>query len=264
VWPPWLSLGPAIFALPGRERNPPDRQEVPPPPTIVSAVADRWATFDCYGTLIDWEGGLRSAFLELWPEADAQRLLSLYHTVEPRVQEHGELSYREVLRRSLAAVAAIEGLEVPAGREDALAESLPSWPPFPEVPGALGELRDRGWRLAILSNTDPELLAASIESIGVPIDVAITALEAGSYKPAPGHWERFFADAGADRSRHVHVGASLFHDIAAADRMRMPAVWINRLGESSDVPRAAELPDLSDLPKTLEGLSNREQRRWRT
>jgi 2-haloacid dehalogenase len=220
-------------------------------------VSDRWATFDCYGTLIDWEGGLRSAFRELWPDADPQRLLSLHHTVEPRVQEHGELSYREVLGRCLAAVGAIEGLRVPAGREDALAESLPSWPPFPEVPGALTELRERGWRLAILSNTDPDLLASSIEAIGVPIDVAITAREAGSYKPAPGHWERFFADTGADRTAHVHVGASLFHDIDAAHRMDMPAVWINRLGEASDTPRAAELHDLGGLPDALDGALRR-------
>jgi 2-haloacid dehalogenase len=215
-------------------------------------MADRWATFDCYGTLIDWKGGLRSAFEEMWPEADADRLLSLHHTVEPRVQEHAELSYREVLARCLAAVAAIEDLTVPEGREDALAESLPSWPPFPEVPASLAELRERGWRLAILSNTDPDLLATSIDAIGVPIDVAITARQAGSYKPAPGHWERFLADTGADRERHVHVGASLFHDIEAANRMDMPAVWINRLGESSCVPRAAELADLEGLPDALD------------
>jgi 2-haloacid dehalogenase len=220
-------------------------------------VTDRWATFDCYGTLIDWEGGLRSAFRELWPHADSERLLSLHHTVEPRVQEHGELTYREVLGRCLAAVAAIEDLAVPAGREDALAESLPSWPPFPEVPGALTELRDRGWNLAILSNTDPELLAASIGAIGVPIDVAITAREARSYKPASGHWERFFAETGADRPRHVHVAASLFHDIEPAHRMGMPAVWINRLGDSSDLPRAAELPDLSGLPDAVDGIVRR-------
>jgi 2-haloacid dehalogenase len=223
----------------------------------VRVVSDRWATFDCYGTLIDWEAGLRSAFRELWPDADAERLLSIHHTVEPRVEEHGELGYREVLRRCLGAVAAIEGLEVPAGSEHALAESLPSWPPFPEVPGALEELRARGWRLAILSNTDPELLATSTEAIGVPIDVSITAREAGSYKPAPGHWERFFADTGADRSHHLHVAASLFHDIEAADRMGMRAVWINRLGESSDVPRAAELSDLGGLPDALDELKGR-------
>jgi 2-haloacid dehalogenase len=215
-------------------------------------MSDRWATFDCYGTLIDWEAGLRSAFRSLWPQIDADRLASLHHTVEPRVEEHGELGYREVLARCLAAVAAIEGLDVPAGREDALGDSLPSWPPFPDVPGSLRELRQRGWKVAILSNTDPDLLASSIDALGVPIDVAITAADTGSYKPAPGHWESFFAVTGAHRDRHVHVGASLFHDIEPAHRLGVTAVWINRLGESSDTPRAAELPDLTGLAETLE------------
>ena len=217
-------------------------------------MADRWATFDCYGTLIDWEGGLRSAFGALWPGADAELLLRLHHTIEPLVEQHGELSYREVLARSLAALAAIEGLEIPAGREEALAESLPSWPPFPEVPGALKELRERGWGLAVLSNTDPDLLTASMNAIGVSFDAAITAPDAGSYKPAPGHWERFFGETGAPRDRHVHVGASIFHDIEPAHRMGMRAIWINRLGDSSEVPRAAELPDLGGLAAALEDL----------
>jgi 2-haloacid dehalogenase len=215
----------------------------------------RWATFDCYGTLIDWEGGLREAYGSLWPEADRERLLGLHHLVEPRVQEHGELSYRVVLARCLAAVSSIEGLGGPDGRQNALAESLPAWPPFPEVPGALGELRERGWRLAILSNTDPDLLATSVAAIGVPFDALITASEAGSYKPAPGHWERFFSDTGAAPTQHVHVAASRFHDIEPAARMGLTAVWINRLGESSDVPRAAELPDLGGLPRVLDELA---------
>jgi 2-haloacid dehalogenase len=218
-------------------------------------MVNRWATFDCYGTLIDWEGGLRAAYGSLWRGADRERLLGLHHLVEPHVQEHGELSYRGVLARCLAAVSSIEGLGVPDGREDALAESLPSWPPFPEVPGALGELRERGWRLAILSNTDPDLLAASVAAIGVPFDALVTASETGSYKPAPGHWERFLADTGAVRDHHVHVAASLFHDIEPAARMGLTAVWINRLGESSDIPRAAELPDLGGLPQILDELA---------
>jgi 2-haloacid dehalogenase len=218
-------------------------------------VADRWATFDCYGTLIDWEAGLRDAYESVWPELDRERALRLHHALEPLVEERGELTYREVLARCLAGVGALEGREPPPGRAEALADSLASWSPFPEVPAALTELRDRGWRLAILSNTDPDLLAASVEAIGAPFELTITEREAESYKPAPGHWERFLDVSGADRDRHVHVAASLYHDIEPCSRMGIPAVWINRLGEASDLPRAAELPDLAGLPQTLDGLA---------
>lgn len=217
-------------------------------------MADRWATFDCYGTLIDWEGGIRGAVSELWPDADPQRLLEHYHAVEPRVQAGRHVAYREVMARALAAVAAIEALEVPAGREDALGASLPRWRPFEEVPAALAEARDRGWRLAALSNTDSDLLAASIEAIGVPFDLTITAAEARSYKPAPGHWDTFRERAGR-LDAHVHAGASLFHDIEPASRMGFPAIWINRLGESSDLPRAAELSDLRGLADALDDVA---------
>ena len=124
------------------------------------------------------------------------------------------------------------------------------------VPPALRQLRKNGWRLAILSNTDPDLLAASLEQIGVAVDVRITATEAGSYKPAHGHWRRFFETTGADARHHVHVGASAFHDLAPANELGLTAVWINRLAEVSEIPRAAELTDLSGLPVTLERLVN--------
>jgi len=220
----------------------------------VSRMTDRWATFDCYGTLIDWNAGIRGVLRRLWPEADTEPLLDLYHTLEPRVQAGRDLPYRQVGARTLRAIAAIEGHTLASDDEFALAESLPDWPAFPEVPAALAALRQRGWRLAILSNTDPELLAASLVHIGVPVDACITAAEAGSYKPAHGHWHSFFERTGADRARHVHVGASPFHDLAPAAQLGLAGVWINRLGEQSDLPRAAELTDLRELPATLERL----------
>jgi 2-haloacid dehalogenase len=215
---------------------------------------DRWATFDCYGTLIDWEGGLADALSGLWPDADAKALLARYHEIEPRVQLERALPYREVMRQALALLAGDEDLPLAEGDEYALGESLPTWRPFPEVPGALAELRGRGFSLAILSNTDPDLLDASLERIGVSVDARITAAEAGSYKPAPGHWERFFETTGAEREQHVHVAASLYHDIEPADKLGLKAVWINRLQEQSDLPRAAELKDLSRLPEVLDEL----------
>jgi 2-haloacid dehalogenase len=214
----------------------------------------RWATFDCYGTLIDWESGIRSTLERLWPAEDSSRLLERYHEIEPRVQLGSHAPYRDVLAEALRLVADHEGLELASEKEAALADSLPAWPVFPEVPAALDVLRDSGWSLAILSNTDPDLLAASLERIGVPVELAVTAADAGSYKPAHGHWETFFERSRAARERHVHVAASAFHDLAPAQELGLTAVWINRLGEESDVPRAAELPDLARLPDTLEQL----------
>ena len=215
---------------------------------------DRWATFDCYGTLIDWNGGIRETLVSLWPEADVDALLDRYHEIEPRVQINGSLPYREVMKQALSLVAGDEDLPLRPEDDYALADSLPSWRPFPEVPGALAELRGRGFKLAVLSNTDPDLLEASFERIGVPVDGQVTAAEAGSYKPAPGHWDRFFEEFGAEREHHVHVGASLYHDIEPADKLGLKAVWINRLHETSDLPRAAELKDLSRLPDVLDEL----------
>jgi 2-haloacid dehalogenase len=122
------------------------------------------------------------------------------------------------------------------------------------VPASLTAIRERGWRIGILSNTDPDLLDASLGLIGVPVDVRVTAAEAGSYKPAHGHWERFVAETGADPARQVHIGASPFHDLSPAAELGLRAVWINRLHERSEAPRAAELPDLAALPETLDGL----------
>jgi 2-haloacid dehalogenase len=215
---------------------------------------DRWATFDCYGTLIDWFDGIRATLADLWPEHDAELMLSAYHDVEPEVQRGGSIPYRDVLAESLERVARREGLELDEDDRGVLADSLPSWPPFPEVADALRALRERGWSLAILSNTDPDLLDASLSVIGVPVDLRVTAAEAGSYKPAHGHWDRFFAETGADRTHHAHVAASLFHDIGPCAELGLTAVWINRLGQSSGMPRAGELPDLSSLPETLDGL----------
>jgi 2-haloacid dehalogenase len=215
---------------------------------------DRWASFDCYGTLIDWMSGIRDALAEIWPEYDVDLLLSAYHEIEPEVQRGRATPYRDVLSETLERVARREGLDLDADDREALADSLPSWPPFPEVAGSLRRLRDRGWRLAVLSNTDPDLLDASIEAIGVPVDVRITAAEAGSYKPAFGHWERFFEVSRAARDAHAHVAASLFHDIAPCAELGVRAVWINRQGESSGLPRAGELHDLSGLSESLEAV----------
>ena len=197
----------------------------------------RWATFDCYGTLVDWNAGLAGA---LGDEA----LLARYHEVEPVVQaESPGLSYREVLRESARRL----------GVEADPAETLPRWPVFPDVRSELETARSRGWRLAILSNSDRDLIESSIESIGVPFDPAIVASEIGSYKPAHRHWEAFAQQVG--RLPDVHVAQSHFHDVVPATALGVPTVWINRLGERAEPAPTRELAGLAGLADTLDELA---------
>jgi 2-haloacid dehalogenase len=214
----------------------------------------RWATFDCYGTLIDWNAGIRAVLESLFGAERTPALLAEYHRLEPEVQAEAYRSYAEVLTLSLERLATENDLTIPEGEVGALARSLPDWPAFREVPAALEELRSRGWSLAILSNTDHALIVESEKRIGVPFDVIVTAEDVQSYKPAHAHWERFFELTTAERDRHVHVAASLFHDVAPARELDLKVVWINRLGEEPEPEPDRELTDLSGLPETLDEL----------
>jgi 2-haloacid dehalogenase len=209
---------------------------------------ERWATFDCYGTLIDWDGGIRAELVRVFGAERGDELLARYHEVEPELQRDGTRSYREVMTESMRALGA------PDSEVHDLAESLPGWRAFPEVQAALEELRRRGWKLGILSNTDDDFIAASQVQIGVPFDEIVVAQEIGSYKPAHRHWEEFFQRTRAPREGHVHVAASLFHDVVPANELGLRSVWINRLGEEARVPPTRELHDLFELPETLDEL----------
>jgi 2-haloacid dehalogenase len=208
----------------------------------------RWASFDCYGTLIDWDGGVRAELARVFGEERADEQLARYHELEPGLQASGELTYREVLTESMRALGA------PESEAHGLAESLPSWRAFPEVRAALDEARARGWKLAILSNTDDDFIAASQVQIGVPFDEVVVAQEIGSYKPNHRHWEEFFHRTRAPREGHVHVAASQFHDIAPSNELGLRSIWINRLGGPAVNEPTRELPDLFELPETLDEL----------
>jgi 2-haloacid dehalogenase len=211
-------------------------------------TADRWATFDCYGTLIDWNGGIRSELARVFGEDRADAQLVRYHEVEPALQVDGDRTYREVMTETMRRLGA------PVGDEGGLAEALPSWQPFPEVRAALEETRAHGWRLVILSNSDRDFIESSMGQIGVPFELAVVASEIGSYKPAHVHWQRFFDETGAQPDRHVHVAQSHFHDIVPAHELGLRSVWINRYGERHELSPTRELRDLSRLPDTLDEL----------
>ena len=218
--------------------------------------ADRWATFDCYGTLVDWRAGIAAGIERVAP-GRSQALLPLYYRHEALVQAERFRSYREVLGESLRRAAAEAGAPLKAGAETVLADGLPGWPVFPDVGPALDGLRLKGWRLAVLSNVDPDLFAATRRRLPVLIDAVVTAQDVGAYKPAAGHFLRF-----RERYRpalQVHVAQSYVHDIVPAHALRIPAIWINRLGERAASPiAAAVLPDLRTLPATVERLFEQE------
>jgi 2-haloacid dehalogenase len=221
----------------------------PSPAENAQHFARKWATFDCYGTLIDWNGGIRRELARVFGEERADEQLERYHDIEPALQADGSRSYRDVLTE------AMRELGAPDDEAAALAESLPSWEPFAEVQASLTDARERGWKLAILSNTDRDFIDASTARIGVPFELAIVASEIGSYKPQHRHWLTFFDETGADREHYVHVAQSHFHDIVPASELGLRSIWINRRGERHDSPPTRELPDLSRLPDTLDELA---------
>ncbi|TMK70741.1 MAG: HAD family hydrolase [Actinobacteria bacterium] len=211
-------------------------------------AGERWATFDCYGTLIDWNGGIRRELARVFGEERVHEQLERYHAVEPALQADGARSYRDVMTD------AMRELGAPAEEAEGLADSLPTWEPFPEARASLEEARRRGWKLAILSNTDRDFIEASMDRIGVPFELAIVASEIGSYKPGHRHWKRFFDETGAPRDRHVHVAQSHFHDVVPATELGLRTIWINRYGEQHEPAPTRELPDLSTVPDALDEL----------
>ncbi|MFL5860017.1 MAG: HAD family hydrolase [Solirubrobacteraceae bacterium] len=215
----------------------------------------RWATFDCYGTLVDWNAGISGELGRLFGPEQEAAMLERYHAIEPRVQrEKPTWTYRAVMAAVLAELAREADWSLPLREEDALGRSLPGWPVFAEVPDALAEARRRGWKLVALSNSDRDLIEASMQAIGVPFEGAIVASEVGSYKPAHGHWHAFYASTGADPAHHVHVAQSHFHDIIPAHELGIRSVWINRLGQQGEPAPTRELPDLTGLADVLDEL----------
>lgn len=199
-------------------------------------------TFDCYGTLIDWEQGIAEAFAAAarvdGVTLDRTAVLRAYHELEPRIQAERYRPYREVLALAARAVAERLGWALAPGRETFLAESLPAWPPFADTNAALRRLRDAGHRLIILSNVDDDLLAGTRKHLAVEFDAAITAQQVGSYKPAPGHFTAARERIGP--ARWAHVAQSYFHDVQPARAIGVPSVWINRKHERPLDARGAD------------------------
>ncbi|HEX9692252.1 MAG TPA: HAD-IA family hydrolase [Gemmatimonadales bacterium] len=211
-------------------------------------------TFDCYGTLIDWEDGISAAFARAWGVDQARHreaVLRAYAAVEPQVQAAGFRVYKEVLAETARRVA--DHLAWDAGPRDwaFLAESLPAWPPFPDTADALRSLHHAGLRLGILSNVDDDLLAGTLRQLPPVFDFLVTAEQIRSYKPAPGHFLACRDVIGS--ATWLHVAQSWFHDVTPATRLGVPVCWINRKGEERGVGGApiAEFPTLEGVVDSI-------------
>lgn len=215
-----------------------------------------WLTFDCYGTLIDWEDGVANAlgpFLDASPDRHA--FARRYIEIEAEVEHETYRPYREVLTEASGRLMRELGRPLPAGRERVLPESLPRWRPFREVPEVLRRLHRRGYRLGILSNVDRDLIETSVRLLGVTPEVIVTAEDCRSYKPALGHWREFRARTGSGPERTIHIAASLFHDMVPAAALGYRTVFINRHDDSvTGASPARVLPDLRALPETVDQL----------
>ncbi|MFG3442667.1 HAD family hydrolase [Nonomuraea sp. NPDC047897] len=207
----------------------------------------RWVTFDCFGTLVDWRHGIATA-VDLILPGHAERLLDAYVRHEAAVQaESPTLRYREVLAESLRRACAESGTALRPDDASVLAATLPYWPVFPEVDDELAALRAAGWRLALLTNCDNDLIAETRRRLRAPFDAVVTAEDAGAYKPADAHFTMFRETF--EPERWVHVAQSYVHDMVPAHRLGIPSVWINRQGERPADPATvrAQLPDLRGL-----------------
>ena len=216
-----------------------------------------WVTFDCYGTLADWLGGMRNALAHHVSAEDAERLLHAYHDLEAEVEAQDPApSYREVLTETLRRAAEREGIALPHGAQTTLVDHWHELPIFDDVGPALSALRENGWSLAILSNCDDDLLATTLERMPVPFDLTVTAEQVGSYKPAPGHWDGFEQRTDGDRGRWVHAAQSWFHDINPASTRDLPRVWVDRLDSGEDASLATvRITDLRRLPEAVEAAA---------
>ena len=231
-------------------------------------------SFDCYGTLIDWESGI-AAVLARWAaehgvELSAEELLERFAAAEARQEEGSPRTlYPEILAATMHDLGATVGADVSSAESHRLARSIPDWPVFPDVPHALATLSLR-YKLIILSNVDRESFETSNLKLGVRFDAVVTAQDVGSYKPSMRNFHALFeaaAELGIERGHLLHVAQSLYHDHIPAKGLGLPTVWIDRRGDRAgwgatpppgeDVQPDWTFPSLGDLAVACTVAGNR-------
>jgi len=188
-------------------------------------------TFDCYGTLIDWEAGLLAALRDVLAPRGIDRpddeLLEAYAAIEAPAEAGPYLTYREILAAGLFGVARRLGVEPDPAEVATFADSVGDWPAFPDSSDALAKLHER-FRLGVITNCDDDLFARSAARLGIDFDWVVTAQQAGVYKPAERGFRLAFERIGLPRERILHVAQSLYHDHVTAKRLGLTTVWIDR------------------------------------
>jgi len=212
-------------------------------------------TFDCYGTLIDWESGISNAFLHAARAHDVRlnrgEILATYAQTEPVIQARSFRSYRDVLTDVAVEVAGRLGWIIDRETARFLPDSLPSWPPFEDTNDALERLAERYPTVGILSNVDDDLLTLTRRHLQVEFAILVTAQQVRAYKPAPSHFRRAAEIIG--NRRWLHVAQSYFHDIEPAFQLGIPAVWVNRKHDrpTGDARPLHEVSSLRELAEWL-------------
>ena len=207
-----------------------------------------WISFDCYGTLVDWETGISAAVGEVLESRGISKskaeILDLFSNSEPKVQSsEAYLEYRQVLRQVMALIGAEFRFQCTEAELGCLADSLPHWPVFPDAPEALRELKAR-YKLAVISNVDDDLFTGTAQALGVEFDAVVTSEQVRSYKPNLRNFNAALERMEVPKERWLHVAESLYHDIGPANRLGIASVWVNRATHGGGTRRSDASPDL--------------------
>jgi 2-haloacid dehalogenase len=224
----------------------------------------RLITFDCYGTLIDWETGmlttLRQLFSRTIAAAGEARLLELYGEAEAEIEAGPYQRYRNVLSQTVQLMGSRLGVQVTPGEGEQFANSLTNWEPFPDTDAALQALGSR-FKLGIISNVDDDLFAATQKKLSVKFDLVVTAQQVQSYKPSLRNFQEAMQRSGLAKEQLLHAGQSVYHDIAPTNLLGIANVWVNRPslrpGAGAAKPASAqpdlEVHSLAELEMALSG-----------
>ncbi len=209
-------------------------------------------TFDCYGTLVDWETGMRSAIAAATGRNDAE-IFDAYLAADADIERSAYMPYRDVLAKALRRIAQEFDFHIPEDRRNILADTLPDWPLWPDTNDALKRLESK-YRIGVLSNIDRDLFAKTASRFSIDMDLLVTAEDVRSYKPADAHFRAMLELVGGERDRVLHVAQSLYHDCVPATRLNIANVWINRREEVNHTTAQplAEFADLGALADALE------------